>query len=138
MAVVGIQHNPIIREHYARKRAAGKSAMYAVGHCMSKSLSMVWGVWRGGKDFDAAKPAGVGEQKSIQLGWPACSLPKTTQSERDTTCHNPTIPSARTSPEFGRTFAPPTRQRSLTSSTLRVVAEAAAYLATRRRMPSAD
>ena len=31
MAVVGIQQNPIIREHYARKRAAGKSAMNAVG-----------------------------------------------------------------------------------------------------------
>ena len=54
MAVVGIQHNSITREHYARKRAAGKSAMNAVGHCMSKSLSLVWGVWRGGKDFGPA------------------------------------------------------------------------------------
>jgi transposase len=54
MAVVGIQHNPVIRAHYARKRAAGKSRMNAVGHCMSKALSLVWGVWRGGKAFDAA------------------------------------------------------------------------------------
>jgi transposase len=54
MAVVGIQHNPIIRSHYARKRAAGKSAMNAVGHCMSKALAIVWGVWRGGKNFDPA------------------------------------------------------------------------------------
>lgn len=54
MAVVGIQHNPLIREHYARKRAAGKSRMNAVGHCMSKALSLVWGVWRGGEPFDAA------------------------------------------------------------------------------------
>ena len=54
MAIVGIQHNPIIRAHYARKRAAGKSRMNAVGHCMSKALSLVWGVWRGGKAFDAA------------------------------------------------------------------------------------
>ena len=54
MAVVGVQHNPIIRAHYARKRAAGKSAMNALGHCMSKALAIVWGVWRGGKDFDPA------------------------------------------------------------------------------------
>ena len=54
MAIVGIQHNPVIRAHYARKRAAGKSRMNAVGHCMSKALSLVWGVGRGGKGFDAA------------------------------------------------------------------------------------
>jgi transposase len=54
MAVVGVQHNPIIRAHYARKRAAGKSAMNALGHCMSKALAIVWGVWRGGRDFDPA------------------------------------------------------------------------------------
>jgi transposase len=59
MAVVGIQHNPIIREHYARKRAASKSAMNAIGHCMSKSLSLVWGVWRAGKDFDPANRPGL-------------------------------------------------------------------------------
>lgn len=52
MAVVGIKHNAILRQHYARKRAAGKSPMNAVGHCMSKALSMVWGVWRSGQDFD--------------------------------------------------------------------------------------
>jgi len=52
MAVVGIKHNPIIRHHYARKRAAGKSSMNAIGHCMSKALSLVWGVWRSGQDFD--------------------------------------------------------------------------------------
>jgi transposase len=54
MAVVGVQHNPILRAHYARKRAAGKSAMNSLGHCMSKALAIVWGVWRGGKDFDPA------------------------------------------------------------------------------------
>jgi len=52
MAVVGIKHNPILRSHYARKRAAGKSSMNAVGHCMSKALSLIWGVWRSGQDFD--------------------------------------------------------------------------------------
>src|SRR6266540_3997599 len=52
MAVVGIQHNPIIAAHYARKRAAGKSKMNALGHCMRKALSLVWGVWRNGRDFD--------------------------------------------------------------------------------------
>jgi transposase len=52
MAVVGVQHNPVIKAHYARKRAAGKSKMNALGHCMRKALSLVWGVWRNGQDFD--------------------------------------------------------------------------------------
>jgi transposase len=52
MAVVGVQHNPVIAAHYARKRAAGKSPMNALGHCMRKALSIVWGVWRNGQDFD--------------------------------------------------------------------------------------
>ena len=52
IAVVGLQHNPIIAAHYARKRAAGKSKMNALGHCMRKALSIVWGVWRNGRDFD--------------------------------------------------------------------------------------
>jgi len=56
LAIVGIQHNPIIRAHYARKRAQGKSKMNAVGHCMKKALAIVWGVWRSGEDF-AAPPS---------------------------------------------------------------------------------
>jgi len=52
MAVVGVQHNPVIAAHYARKRAAGKSKMNALGHCMRKALSIVWGVWRNGQDFN--------------------------------------------------------------------------------------
>jgi transposase len=52
MALVGIVHNPVIAVHYARKRAAGKSKMNALGHCMRKALSIVWGVWRNGQDFD--------------------------------------------------------------------------------------
>ncbi len=52
MAVVGIQHNPVIAAHYARKRGAGRSPMNALGHCMRKALSLVWGVWRNGRDFD--------------------------------------------------------------------------------------
>jgi hypothetical protein len=48
----GLQHNPVIAAHYARKRAAGKSSMNALGHCMRKALGIVWGVWRNGRDFD--------------------------------------------------------------------------------------
>ena len=51
MALVGTVHNPVIRHHYQRKRAAGKSKMNALGHCMKKALAIVWGVWRGGHDF---------------------------------------------------------------------------------------
>ena len=54
IAVVGIIHNPIIAAHYRRKREAGKSKMNALGHCMRKALSLVWGVWRNGRDFDPA------------------------------------------------------------------------------------
>jgi transposase len=52
MAVVGVTHNPVIKAHYERKRAAGKSKMNALGHCMSKALNLVWGVWRNGADWD--------------------------------------------------------------------------------------
>jgi len=52
MAVVGITHNPVIRAHYERKRAAGKSKMNALGHCMSKALNLIWGVWRNEADWD--------------------------------------------------------------------------------------
>jgi transposase len=55
MAVVGTQYNPIIKEHYQRKRAQGKARMNALGHCMGKSLAIVWGVWRSGEDFDPNK-----------------------------------------------------------------------------------
>ena len=52
LAVVGVTHNPVIKAHYERKRAAGKSKMNALGHCMSKALNLVWGVWRNGADWD--------------------------------------------------------------------------------------
>ena len=55
MAVVGIQHNPIIKAHYGRKRQQGKAPMNAIGHCMAKSLAIVWGVWRSGQSFDPNK-----------------------------------------------------------------------------------
>jgi transposase len=57
MAVLGLRHNPLIAAHYERKRAAGKSPMNALGHCMRKALSVVWGVWRNGQDFDPARGA---------------------------------------------------------------------------------
>ena len=55
MAFVGVQHNPIIRAHYQRKRLQGKAPMNAIGHCMAKALAIVWGVWRSGQDFDPNK-----------------------------------------------------------------------------------
>jgi len=54
IAVAGVTHNPVIAAHYQRKRDAGKSKMNALGHCMRKALSIVWGVWRNGTDFDPA------------------------------------------------------------------------------------
>jgi hypothetical protein len=43
-ALVGVQHDPVILAHYLRKRAAGKSKINALGHCMKKALALVWGV----------------------------------------------------------------------------------------------
>jgi transposase len=56
MALVGLQHNPVIRDHYARKRAEGKTKMNALGHCMKKALALVWGVWHGEHDFTPEPP----------------------------------------------------------------------------------
>ena len=56
MALVGLQHNPVIRDHYARKRSEGKSKMNALGHCMKKALALVWGIWRGEHDFTPDPP----------------------------------------------------------------------------------
>ena len=36
--------------------------MNALGHCMRKALSLVWGVWRNGADFD---PVGHGLDKTL-------------------------------------------------------------------------
>ncbi|MDQ6741328.1 MAG: IS110 family transposase [Candidatus Dormibacteraeota bacterium] len=52
IAVSGLKHNPVLRQHYAKKRAAGRSPMNAIGHCMAKALDLVWGVWRSDRDFD--------------------------------------------------------------------------------------
>ncbi|HYK98260.1 MAG TPA: hypothetical protein VEU77_07680, partial [Candidatus Acidoferrales bacterium] len=56
MALVGLQHNPVIRDHYARKRAEGKTKMNALGHCMKKALALVWGIWHGEHDFTPEPP----------------------------------------------------------------------------------
>ena len=37
--------------------------MNALGHCMRKALSLVWGVWRNGRDFDP--DWGVGLDKTL-------------------------------------------------------------------------
>lgn len=58
MSVVGLQHNPTIKSHYLRKRTQGKSKMNALGHCMKKSLAIVWGIWHGEHDFTPEPPRG--------------------------------------------------------------------------------
>jgi transposase len=51
--LVAIQHNPVIRELYARCLAKGKCKMSAIGICMHKLLRIVYGVLKSGKPFDA-------------------------------------------------------------------------------------
>jgi hypothetical protein len=48
----GFSKTRVMRAHDERKRAAGKSKMNALAHCMRKALRLVWGVWRNGLDFD--------------------------------------------------------------------------------------
>lgn len=43
MAVVGVAHRSSLPSTLAR--AAGKSETNALGHCLGKALSLVWGVW---------------------------------------------------------------------------------------------
>ena len=57
MALVGTQHNPVIAAHYRRTREAGKFKTNALGHRMSKSPTLVWGVWRDGQPFDSGYQA---------------------------------------------------------------------------------
>ena len=56
ISVVALQHNPTIKAHYLRKREQRKSKMNALGHCMKKSLSIVWGIWHGDHDFQPEPP----------------------------------------------------------------------------------
>lgn len=53
-----IQHNPAVRELYARLRAKGIRGDVALGHCMRKLLHQVFGVWRNNQPFDEAKSLG--------------------------------------------------------------------------------
>ena len=77
----------------------------------------------------------MGGQKSIQLGWPARSLPKTTQGERDTTRHNRTLPSRRTSPELDGLLPPtaPSQHRAAESTVHARPINWASHLALRPR-----
>ena len=40
-----IQHNPAVRDLYARLRTKGRRGDVALGHCMRKLLHQVFGVW---------------------------------------------------------------------------------------------
>jgi transposase len=51
-ALVAIQHNPVVREFYARLRAAGKKPKVCVVACMRKLLHLAYGCWISGKPFD--------------------------------------------------------------------------------------
>jgi transposase len=54
----GIQHNPALRDLYARKMAHHKRGNVALGHCMQKLLHWVFAVWKTGNEFDPGHHAG--------------------------------------------------------------------------------
>lgn len=51
-ANTAIQHNPAVRDLYARLRANGTRGDVALGHCMRKLLHQVFGVWATDHPFD--------------------------------------------------------------------------------------
>jgi transposase len=52
-AVVAIRYNPLVRDFYIRLRRNGKCKMSAIGACMRKLLTIVYGVLRTGAPFRA-------------------------------------------------------------------------------------
>jgi transposase len=105
MAVVGVGHNPVIRAHHERKRAAGKTKMNALCHCKRKALSLVWGVWRYGQDFD---PNWTLEARQNPMGssWSVLSRSRSSSSPR-------TSLTRRCRPLSGRSDQRPARSESL-------------------------
>jgi transposase len=51
-AVVGMTHNPVLREFAERLRAHGKPNMVVIGAVMRKLIHLVYGVLKSGKPFD--------------------------------------------------------------------------------------
>jgi transposase len=47
-----ITHNPIIQRHYAMQLSRGKKKMVAIGSCMRKLASLIFGVMKSETDFD--------------------------------------------------------------------------------------
>ena len=49
------QHNPAVRDLYARVRKTGTRGDVALGHCMRKLLHQVYGIWASNQPFDEQK-----------------------------------------------------------------------------------
>jgi len=64
--MVAIQHNPLIRELFARSLAKGKCKMSAIGICMHKLLRIVYGILKSGIPFDAAIDQAYRARKPVQ------------------------------------------------------------------------
>lgn len=52
-----IQHNPAIRDLYARQMANNQRGSVALGHCMRKMLHLVYAIWKTNQPFDPARHA---------------------------------------------------------------------------------
>jgi transposase len=58
-AIVAIRHNPLIKAHYQRLLANGKSKMAALGAAMRKLIHIAFGVLKSGKPFDPSIALGA-------------------------------------------------------------------------------
>ena len=71
-----IQCNPVIRDLYARQRAAGKRGDVALGHCMRKMLHLAFALWKTNQPFDPEyerRAAQLPEQTSGAAPLPAAT-----------------------------------------------------------------
>ncbi len=78
-----IQHNPAVRDLYARLRAKGTRGDVALGTCMRKLLHQVFVVWATNKPFD---PEHSGRRNAISK-LPSPNQPATQASKKEATGH---------------------------------------------------
>ena len=57
-----IRFNPIIRRHYHNQLSRGKKKMVAIGSCMRKLASLIFGVMKTQRDFDPLYNSGMKEK----------------------------------------------------------------------------
>lgn len=90
-----VQHNPAVKDLYARLRAKGTRGDVALGHCMRKLLRQVHGVWASNTPYDEqlARSRHVPEASEPNLAQPAVPV-QTEPAEMEPAAPQPPIETA--------------------------------------------